>query len=395
MIRYTIIMNILDIFILLFIALAVYRWYKLGFVQGLFSFVGLVLGIGIGILIAPWVMGQFTAPVVKFIVMLLTIGVTTTLLAGLGEHLGHKLHIKLLETKLTKANAIAGSIFSIFIVLGMIWITAGMLNNSPYKNLNKQIQNSFVIQNLNSRLPATPPIISRLSNLFNPLDFPQVFVGSPPKLSTPVAPAGSVTVQSAVAAAGESTVRIEATGCGDISVGSGFIVNDELVMTNAHVVAGANSVEAVDTSGRHRAEVMYFDPSTDIAILKTNKLHGKSLNISSQTYQRGQEVVVLGFPGGGEFHAEPAGVMRLLEARGLDIYGEHQIDRDVYELRANVVQGNSGGPVVLADGTVIGMIFASAQNESGFGYALTSPELNDALRRVDQDKVSTQRCEAR
>lgn len=387
-------MNLLDVFIILFIGVAVYRWYKIGFIQGLFSLAGLVIGIFVGVLVAPWVMGQFTATVVKFIIMLITIGSITALLAGLGEHIGHKLNAKIHETKLTKPNAIAGAIFSVFVALGMLWITAAMLANSPFLALNKQIQNSFIIQSLNSRLPSSPTIIARIGTLFTPLDFPQVFVGAPPKLSPPVAPAGSATVQSAVTAAGESTVRIEASGCGIISAGSGFIVRENLVMTNAHVVAGSTAIEVVDTYGRHRSELVYFDPKTDIAILRTSKLSAKVLNISSKDYQRGQEAVVLGFPGGGDFHAEPAGIMRLLEARGYDIYGKDQIDRNVYELRANVVQGNSGGPLVLADGTVIGMVFASAQNEAGFGYALTGQDLVAALSGVSNSKVSSQQCQA-
>lgn len=387
-------MNILDLFIILFIGLAMYRWYKIGFIQGLCSVVGLVAGIIIGVVVAPWVMGQFTATAVKFIVMVITVGAITTLLAGIGEYLGHKLHTKIDETKLTKPNAIAGAIFSIFVVLGMLWITAAMLANSPYKTLNKQIQNSLILQTLNSHLPSTPPLVARIGTLFTPLDFPHVFIGAPPKLSPPVAPAGSATVQSAVTAAGESTVRIEASGCGIISAGSGFIARDNLVMTNAHVVAGSTAIEVVDTTGRHRAELVYFDQNIDIAILRTPKLSAKVLQISATNYQRGQAAVVLGFPGGGDFHAEPAGIMRLLEARGYDIYNKDQIDRNVYELRANVVQGNSGGPLVLADGTVIGMVFASAQNEPGFGYALTGQDLVAALSGVGNSRVSSQQCQA-
>lgn len=387
-------MNLLDILIILFIGLAMYRWYKLGFIQGLFSLIGLIAGVLLGILIAPWVMGQFSSDLVKFIVMLIVIGVSTALFAGLGEHLGHKLHIKILDTKLQKPNAIAGTVFSVVVVLMLVWISAALLANSPYKALNKQIQNSWIIQALNSRLPASPPIVARVGSLFSPLDFPQVFVGAPPKLSPPVAPAGSEFVQLAVANAGESTVRIESVGCGQISTGSGFIVKEGMVMTNAHVVAGSTAIEVVDTIGRHRAELIYFDPSTDIAILRTPVLKGRVLNISNQNYSRGQEAVVLGFPGGGEFNAEPAGITRLLNARGYDIYNERTIERAVYEMRAVVVQGNSGGPVVLSDGTVIGMIFASAQNEQGYGYALTSEELINALKQTGMSKVSSQKCQA-
>jgi S1-C subfamily serine protease len=163
-------------------------------------------------------------------------------------------------------------------------------------------------------------------------------------------------------------------------------------MTNAHVVAGANSITTIDTSGSYDSEVVYYDPSMDIAILKTPILKGKVLNISTLEYSRGQEAVALGFPGGGSFSAEPAGVTNLIKARGLDIYSQSQVIRNVYEFVGNVVQGNSGGPLVLSDGTVIGMVFASAQNNTGYGYALTGAEINQALGLVSNNRVSTQAC---
>jgi S1-C subfamily serine protease len=137
---------------------------------------------------------------------------------------------------------------------------------------------------------------------------------------------------------------------------------------------------------------VYFDPTVDIAILKTPKLSAKSLNISTKQFSRGQEAVVLGFPGGGNFRAEPAGITNTIFARGLDIYGQTQVNRDVYEFIGNVVQGNSGGPLVLSDGTVIGMVFASSQNNQGYGYALTGEEISRALKLINQSGVSTQDC---
>lgn len=378
---------------MLFTGVAIYRWYKLGFVQGAFSLAGLALGAITGVLVAPWVMSQFNADSIKFIIMLLVVAGSTVLLAGLGEHLGHKLHIRVLDTKLHKPNMIAGAVFSMFVMLGMIWVTASLLANSPYIALNRQIQNSAIIHALNSNLPSISPLITRVSRLFAPLDFPQVFVGAPPKLSAPIAPAGSEFMQSAVKNAGESTVRIEAIGCGDISTGSGFIVRENLVMTNAHVLAGSSNIEVVDTQSRHKAELVYFDPDMDIAILQIPSSKIKVLNISATTFGRGQEAVVLGFPGGGEFHAEPSGITRLLNARGYDIYNSKTVDRNIYELRANVVKGNSGGPVVLDDGTVIAMVFAASQNEAGYGYALTGEEIAGALAKVGDAKVSSQRCQ--
>jgi S1-C subfamily serine protease len=106
--------------------------------------------------------------------------------------------------------------------------------------------------------------------------------------------------------------------------------------------------------------------------------------------------VILGFPGGGDFNAQAAGVLRSIDATGLDIYARRSITRSIYELQGHVVRGDSGGPVVLGDGTVVGMTFAAAADGSNVGYALTSPQLIDALNTAKSrsGSVSTMSCTA-
>ena len=386
-------MNIIDLIIILIGGAMIYRWYKVGLVRNLFAVGGLFVGIVIGLFIAPGVMSLFKDSVGKFAGAILTIALTTLAFGTLGEAMGMKLNIRLQSKNAQKINSVAGSFGGVIFLLLFVWLASAIIISSPFKTFNSQLENSAIIQFLNRRLPPTPPIIDRVNALVEPLDFPQVFSGVPQKLSEPVAPAGSVAVQEAVQNAGKSTVKIEARGCGNaISNGSGFIVGDGLVMTNAHVIAGATEISVIDTTGTYISVPVYFDPTVDIAILKTPKLSAKSLNISTKQFSRGQEAVVLGFPGGGNFRAEPAGITNTIFARGLDIYGQTQVNRDVYEFIGNVVQGNSGGPLVLSDGTVIGMVFASSQNNQGYGYALTGEEISRALKLINQSGVSTQAC---
>ena len=386
-------MNIVDLIIILIVGFSAYRWYKIGLIRNLFAVVGLFVGVVLGLIIAPTIVGWFKDPMGKFISAMLAVSLSTLAFGTLGEAMGGKIDIRINSDAAKKINSISGSVASVFFVLLFIWLGTAVIISSPFKTLNSALENSSIIQYLNKNLPPTPPVIDRINALVKPLDFPQVFSGVPQKIGEPVAPAGSETVKQAVASAGQSTVKIEARGCGNtISDGSGFIVGSGLVMTNSHVVAGSNNVTVLDSAGSYDAEVVYFDPGVDIAILKTPKLKGRVLNISTQLYSRGQEAIVLGFPGGGEFDAEPAGITRAIEARGLDIYNQEQIVRSVYEFIGNVVQGNSGGPLVLSDGTVIGMVFASAQNNSGYGYALTGQEISKALGSISQGAVSTQSC---
>ena len=83
-------------------------------------------------------------------------------------------------------------------------------------------------------------------------------------------------------------------------------------------------------------------------------------------------------------------------ARGLNIYGQRNVDRQIYVLQTTVIPGNSGGPVVLSDGTVIGVIFAQSLSSPNTGYALTSQAVRTGLNQAlnGNQLVSTQTCAA-
>jgi S1-C subfamily serine protease len=388
-------MNLLDLVLIVVIIAVVVRWVRIGLVQGLFSLGGVLLGLLIGVLVAPFAMKLFDDATMRFLVALAVIVLIAGVIDSYCEVMGHKLSTKIEKPAAIKLNSILGGAFAVFAVLVSIWLAAAMLAGSPSKALNNQIQNSAIVQALNRNLPAAPPVVARLNGLIQPLDFPQVFVGPPPKLSEPVAPAGSATVQAAVRSAGRSTVRIEALGCGGVQAGSGWVAREGMVLTNAHVVSGTRSTQIVDTAGRHDATVVYFDPDLDVAVLRTDgDLAGQPLSVASQLVGRGSEAVILGFPGGGEFHAEAAAIARQIDAKGLNIYGTRTITRSIYELQGRVVQGDSGGPVVQADGTVVGMTFAAAEDSTDIGYALTSPQLIHIINATAgyTRAVSTQAC---
>ncbi len=69
-----------------------------------------------------------------------------------------------------------------------------------------------------------------------------------------------------------------------------------------------------------------------------------------------------------------------INARGLDIYDEDSVVREVYSVRGIVREGNSGGPLLDADGNVIGMVFARSATDEETGYALTRAEIRDELQ---------------
>ncbi|HET8991906.1 MAG TPA: trypsin-like peptidase domain-containing protein, partial [Candidatus Saccharimonadales bacterium] len=109
---------------------------------------------------------------------------------------------------------------------------------------------------------------------------------------------------------------------------------------------------------------------------------------------QGTPGAVLGYPGGGNFTADPAAVMAEFRASGHNIYGNGVTLRDIYEVSANVIPGNSGGPLVERDGEVMGVIFAQSTTYNQVGYALAmqkvSNEINQAKSRMSP--VSTGQC---
>jgi S1-C subfamily serine protease len=125
-----------------------------------------------------------------------------------------------------------------------------------------------------------------------------------------------------------------------------------------------------------------FDPDLDLAVLRVPRTPGSPLRLVGAEVERGAGGAVLGFPGGGELEGERAAVRRPIEAVGRDIYGEHTVVRKVYELQASVEPGDSGGPFVLPDGRVAGIVFAASTTDEGIGYAVASSAALDDLRRA-------------
>ena len=80
--------------------------------------------------------------------------------------------------------------------------------------------------------------------------------------------------------------------------------------------------------------------------------------------------------------------------RSPDIYGSGTVIRDVYSIRGSIRPGNSGGPVVNADGRVVGVVFAASVSDKSTGYALTTAQVSTLARQGVKltSRVSTGDC---
>jgi S1-C subfamily serine protease len=181
----------------------------------------------------------------------------------------------------------------------------------------------------------------------------------------------------AVIAALDSVVKVEGTApeCSTRLTGSGFVVGQDLIITNAHVVAGVEN-PTVRVKGKGKAFegiVVYFDPALDVAVIRTKDFPSVALRIS-EPLSRGDNAAVAGFPGGGPLALIPARVRSVIDSVGTDIYGDEQVTREIYAVSADIKQGDSGAPMFALDGTVAGLVFASSATDAQTGYALTAKE---------------------
>jgi len=196
-------------------------------------------------------------------------------------------------------------------------------------------------------------------------------------------------------AAAPSTVRVVGTGCGEVLSGSGFVVSGDYVVTNAHVVAGVDAPEVQRQDGTSQpGTTVLFDPRTDLAVLHVEAAPGPPLPLLATDVDRGTGGAALGYPGGGDLTGERAAVRRPIAAVGRDIYSTREVERQVYELQARIEPGDSGGPFVLPDGSVAGVVFAASPTDPSLGYAIASTEvIPDVDRAAGRTRpVSTGGC---
>lgn len=372
-------MNLIDVLILIWLVSAVLRGYAVGLIRQALSFVGFFIGLSLAAWLVPQLLGGFEGPS-RLPIALFTILIIAALFAGTGEGLGVRLQ-RLLKVRIAHvANAVLGAVIGVLFVLFFSWLIATSAARLPLAGLSLAFERSAIVQLMGKFFPAAPDLTERLGQLLTPYGLPQVFVGPEPE-PDPTGPPSTPEVEAAAAQAAGSTVRIEGFACGGISTGSGYVASSQYVVTNAHVVAGVTAPIVFNQNERQRGTVVWFDPSLDLAVIKTERaLPGKPLELQSALQERGTSVAVLGYPGGGPFKVSPGVVLRSQLAIGRDIYGQALSSREVYVLQADVAPGNSGGPVVTADGRVAGLIFGEAVTRDGFGYAITSRAFAESLQ---------------
>jgi len=386
---------IIDIIIIILLISAVIRGKDIGFVQQACSTIGFFAGLLIGALVLePYTVRLVHTPLSRSLVTLATTLGMAFILLTVGEYIGIHLKHKVVHLKIDKLDNILGSLLSVVSVLIGVWLGVAILRTLPYVSFQNDIKSSRIVAALDRHLPPAPNVIADLTQLVDPDGFPKVFNGNEP------APPGAVQLPpySELAAAVNkdrpSVDKIVGDGCGGIVEGSGFVVKNNLIATNAHVVAGIAQPYVEDANGNHPATVIYFNPNLDFALLRVSNLAGKPLTVSSNQVSDNTPAAALGYPGGGNFKADRAVIMQEFEATGSNIYDQGNTNRQVYEIEADIIPGNSGGPLLTTNGTVVGIVFAQSTEYNHVGYALVTTPIVKIIKNTNPygPPVSTGAC---
>ncbi|HSA56304.1 MAG TPA: trypsin-like peptidase domain-containing protein, partial [Gemmatimonadaceae bacterium] len=186
---------------------------------------------------------------------------------------------------------------------------------------------------------------------------------------------------------GRSTERI-APG-----IGSGFIIrSDGVIVTNAHVVAGADRISVMMRDGTvHPARLLGADDVNDLAVVQ---IDARDLPVaplgSSDSLVVGEWAIAIGNPFGFVLgNSEPSVTAGVISATGRNLLGRAErggVYVDMIQTDASINPGNSGGPLVNAVGEVIGVnssIYTPTGGSVGIGFAIPI----DRARRVAEDLI--------
>ncbi|MCK9874318.1 MarP family serine protease [Frankia sp. Ag45/Mut15] len=391
--------NLLDLALLLLIVLFAISGYRQGFLVGLLSFVGFLGGGVLGAKIAK----PFTEAIGQrehgaLIGLLVVLGLAMVGQVA-GTALGAAARDRLTWRPGRTVDAAAGAVLSGLSVLLVAWLLATAVQRSPFTSLARSVQDSRVLAAVDGEMPGgVRQTFADLRQIADSKGFPEVFSGlSGERIISASPPDPATTAATGVRDAAGSIVKIRgvARSCNERVEGSGFVFAPQRVMTNAHVVAGVRQPTIVLAGGVLPAQVVLFDPDRDIAVLSVPDLTRPPLRLRTSPAAGAEEpAVIAGYPEDGPYTTVAARVRVHQRARAANIYEHGSVVRDIYSVRGQVLPGNSGGPLLALDGSVLGVVFAAAIGDSDTGYVLSATEVASAATAggVATTPVSTQGC---
>lgn len=212
----------------------------------------------------------------------------------------------------------------------------------------------------------------------------------------------SIDIYQKTSSSSQSSFGFEVPGTGDdgtltqSSLGSGVVISkDGYIITNNHVVEGADAIKATVNGQEYDAQLVGSDASSDIAVIKVEASDLTPVEIgSSSDLQVGEWVMSLGSPFGLENSVSEGIVSALQRSTTMqdETTGETVIYPNMIQTDATINPGNSGGALVDADGKLIGinsMIQSASGSSSGVGFAIPIDYAMNLAQQIIEGKTPT------
>ena len=382
-------MHLFDLLVVMVALVATLGGYRAGFTTRVPSWLGLGAGLFAGVRAIPWMLNRVDGAQYELVIVA-TVAIAVVP-AMLGEYAGYLLGQRVAPSgeRAAQFDRGLGAAAGFFAVVVTVWMLLPVVAASNDWS-NERVEHSTIARLMTEHLPEPPDVEGALRSAIGDDAFPRVFQTKQPLVTVP-APAQTALDAAVVARVAASVVKIEGVACRVVKNGTGFVVGDALVVTNAHVIAGERKTSVLRDDGKRlSANVVAIDANRDLALLTVSGLGRAALPVGES--KAGDTGAVFGHPEGGPLRVAPFEVARQVTAVGEDIYGTATVERDVLELASDLRQGDSGAALVDARGGVVGVAFAISKDQAGVAYALATTELNAMLRLPRDQPVDTGPC---
>lgn len=380
-------MNWVDVLVVLLALLAAVSGARQGVVVALPAFLGVLAGAVLGIRLAPYVVDLFEHPAAKVAFAVATVVFLVALGETFGVWVGRTIKERISSPHLHGVDNALGAVVQGIVVFVVAWLIALPLTSvSGLPGLASAINKSIVLGKVDEVMPTEAQRLPKdLRKLLDASGFPSFenpFQRTPSPQVAP--PDRGLQAAATVRQVRPSVLKVrgDAPSCSRALEGSGFVISPQRVMTNAHVVAGTSRVAVETANGLLPGRVVYFDPSSDVAILAVPDLTAPVLRFAPLDGQGGDSAIVLGYPLDGPYTATAARIRQRINLRGPDIYDSRTVTRDVFTVRGSVRSGNSGGPMIDPSGRVLGVVFGASVQDPDTGFTLTADEVAPEVREA-------------
>lgn len=389
-------MNVLDWLLVALVLAYALSGYWQGFITGAFATSGLLLGGLFGVWLAPIALGDANPSLMVSLGALFIVILSASLGQAILQFAGSRIREKITWQPARALDAVGGALLSAVAVLLVAWALGVAVSGSRIDGITPMVRSSAVLAQVNRVLPASAGnALQAFNDVVGTSFFPRYLEPFAPERIVEVGPGPKRLLRDPdVARAADSVLKIHGTNsCGRGVEGSGFLYATNRMMTNAHVVAGVSDPEVIVDDSSVNAEVVYYNPDIDVAVLALDSGDLPTLDFDDSA-KAGDGVAILGYPEDGPYDVQPARIRAQQRLRSPNIYGTGTVIRDVFSLRGLIRPGNSGGPLVSSAGDVVGVVFAASVTDSDTGYALTADQVSQSAEAglTSSTQVSTGDC---